>query len=68
MADEGMRDAQRRWFIVLANVQKSEDVTLDGRDPAFRALCDSPELPSMTEEEMRRRALELVKLATEFPC
>jgi fumarate hydratase class II len=68
MADEQKKAAQHRLFRVCASIQKSEGVTLDGSDPKFRALCDSPELVTMTDDEMRTRALELIRLATDFPC
>jgi hypothetical protein len=62
------RDAVRRLFLVAADVQKSEGVTLDGRDPGWRALCREVERADMTEEEMRERLLALTKLATELEC
>jgi hypothetical protein len=65
---KGKKDAVRRLFLVAADVQKSEGVTIDGRDPAWRRLCDSPDLADMTEEEMRERLIALTKLATELEC
>lgn len=65
---ESKADAQRRLFLVLADVSRSEGVEIDGHDPRFRELCDSPDLPGMGDEEMRERVRGLVKSATEFSC
>ncbi len=53
---------------MLAEVSRNEGVELDGRDPAFRRLCNDPSLPTLSDEELRDRVLGLVKLGTSLPC
>ncbi len=64
---ERRREALLRLFRVAGSVQR-DGVKVDGRDPGWRALCDSPELLEMSEEEMRDRLIGLAKVATELDC
>jgi hypothetical protein len=63
----GVRGA-RRLFLTVADVSRSEGVEIDGHDPRFRELCDSPALVGMSEAEMRERVEGLIKVASEFVC
>jgi hypothetical protein len=69
MADQSKADAQRRLFRVLARLSKDEGFDIDVRDRGeFKALCDDPLLPELSDEEMIARLRPLLKTATDFVC
>lgn len=65
MSDGAKAEAQRRLFLVAASVQH-EGFRLDGHNPGWHALCNSPELVGMTEGETRERLIALVKVEGEL--
>ncbi len=67
MADE-QKQAVIRMFRIFALMQREAGVQIDGRDPAFRELCDDPRLAEMTEEELKARAGEMFKTASDYVC
>jgi predicted transcriptional regulator len=59
MADQKHKASLLRLFRLAAEVQREAGVTLDGRDPAWRELCDSPDLPELSDDELRERLRSL---------
>jgi hypothetical protein len=64
---ERKREAVVRLMRIAAEVQR-DGIKVDGRDPGWRALCKSPELAAMSEEQMRERLINLALVATELEC
>jgi hypothetical protein len=62
---ERKREAVVRLMRVAAEVQR-DGIKVDGRDPGWRALCDSPGLAEMSEEEMRERLIGLALVTSRF--
>jgi hypothetical protein len=67
MAGEFHKDAVLRLFRLAAQVQR-DGLKLDGRDPAWRSLCNHPDLASMSDDEMKDRLRELALVASEYVC
>jgi hypothetical protein len=64
MADEQKEAAQLRLFRLAAGVRR-EGFKLDGEDPAWRALCDDPDLRYMGEEEIKDRLRGLAQVVSD---
>jgi hypothetical protein len=64
MADETQKLALLRLFR-LADEVRREGLKLDGTDPAWKALCDDPNLQSMGDEEIKSRLREIVEVVSD---
>jgi hypothetical protein len=59
MTDDEKKAAVVRAMRLAASVQRDEGLKLDGRDPAWRKLCNDPNLASLTDDEIKSRVREL---------